>query len=272
MSTVMTIVKWLLAAALVYGSFVALLYVAQRGMMYFPDKTRTPPAAVGLSQAEEVTLDAADGEKLIAWHVRPAEGRPIILYFQGNGGGPHHRARRFRNLAAEGFGLLALCYRGYGGSTGSPSEPGLHLDAAAAYEFAAARYGSGRVILWGESLGSGVAVALAAERPVARILLESPFTSTADIASASYPFVPVRLLMKDQFRSDERIGKVTVPVLVMHGTRDNVVPIGFGERLYALIRSPKRFITLANAGHNDHDDHGAPEKVRPFLATGSVEQ
>jgi len=272
MSSIMTVVKWLLAAALIYGCFVALLYVAQRGMMYFPDTTRTPPAAVGLLQAEDITLNAADGEKLVAWHVRPAEGRPVIVYFQGNGGGPNLRARRFRNLAADGFGLLVLCYRGYGGSTGSPSETGLLLDAAAAYDFAATRYGPDRIVLWGESLGSGVAVALAAERPVARVLLESPFTSTADIASASYPFVPVRLLMKDQFRSDERIGKVTVPVLIMHGTRDSVVPITYGERLYGLIRSPKRFISLANAGHNDHDDHGAAEMVRPFLASGSVEQ
>jgi uncharacterized protein len=268
----MTVLKWLIAAALVYACFVALLYVAQRGMMYFPDTTRAPPAAVGLPQAEEVILAAADGEKLIAWHVRPAEGRPIIVYFQGNGGGLQHRARRFRNLAADGFGLLALGYRGYAGSTGSPSEAGLLLDAAAAYEFAAARYGSDRIVLWGESLGSGVAVALAAERPVARVLLESPFTSAADIASASYPFVPVRLLMKDQFRSDERIVKVTVPVLVMHGTRDRVVPIAYGERLYGLIRAPKRFLPLPNAGHNDHDDYGAAEKVRPFLVSGSVEQ
>ena len=137
----MTVVKWLLAAALIYGCFVALLYFAQRSMMYFPDTTRTPPAAAGLPQAEELTLTAADGEKLVAWHVPPAEGRPIIVYFQGNGGGPNLRARRFRNLAADGFGLLALCYRGYGGSTGSPSETGLLLDAAAAYEFAATRYG-----------------------------------------------------------------------------------------------------------------------------------
>jgi hypothetical protein len=114
-------------------------------------------------------------------------------------------------------------------------------------------------------------VALAAERPVARVLLESPFTSTADIAAASYPFVPVRLLMKDQFRSDERIGRVTVPVLVVHGTRDGVVPIGYGERLYGMIRSPKRFIPLPNAGHSDHDDYGAAGKVRPFLVSGSVE-
>jgi hypothetical protein len=272
MCGVMTMIKWLIAAVLIYGGFVALLYVAQRGMMYFPDTARTPPAAAGLPQAEEVTLTAQDGEKLIAWHVRPAEGRPIILYFQGNGGGPSLRVRRFRNLAADGFGLLALCYRGYGGSTGSPSETGLLLDGAAAYEFAASHYGADRIILWGESLGTGVAVALAAERPVARLLLESPFTSTADIAAATYPIVPVRLLMKDQFRSDERIAKVTVPVLVLHGVRDGVVPIRYGERLYGLIRSPKRFISLPNAGHNDHDDNGAYAMARPFLTSGSVEQ
>jgi fermentation-respiration switch protein FrsA (DUF1100 family) len=109
-------------------------------------------------------------------------------------------------------------------------------------------------------------VALAAERPVARVILESPFTSIADIAASIYWFVPVRLLIKDPFRADERIARVTAPVLVLHGTRDNVVPIAFGERLYALIQAPKRFVRLAGAGHNDHDGYGAVETVQAFLA------
>jgi fermentation-respiration switch protein FrsA (DUF1100 family) len=123
-------------------------------------------------------------------------------------------------------------------------------------------------VLWGESLGTGVAVALAAERPVGRLLLEAPFTSAVEIGAAAYPFLPVRLLMRDPFRSDERIARVTVPVLIMHGERDAVVPIAYGEKLFALIRAPKRFIRIANAGHNDKDAHGAPAIVRRFLAEG----
>jgi fermentation-respiration switch protein FrsA (DUF1100 family) len=233
--------------------------------MYFPDRTRTPPAAAGLAQAEEVALQTSDGERILAWHVPAREGKPVVLYFQGNGGGLDLRAHRFRRLVDDGTGLLALCYRGYGGSSGTPTESGLIADANATYDFAAARYPVERIVLWGESLGTGVAVALAAERRVARVLLESPFTSAVDVASAVYPIIPVRWLMKDQFRSDERIAKVKVPIFVLHGERDRVVPIALAERLYGLITAPKRFVRLPRADHNDHDEHGALEAVRPFI-------
>jgi fermentation-respiration switch protein FrsA (DUF1100 family) len=262
----MTIVKWLIVAAVFYAGFVALMYVAQRKLMYFPDTTRFAPPAVGLSEAEEVVLDTADGEKVIAWHVPPRDGKPVVLYFQGNGGGLNLRVRRFRQLIASGAGLIALCYRGYGGSSGHPTEAGLLNDAAAAYAFAARLYPPERIALWGESLGTGVAVALAAERPVGRVVLESPFTSAVDIAAAAYPFVPVRWLMKDQFRSDQRIANISAPVLVLHGGRDSVVPLSYGERLYGLIRAPKRFVRIAEANHNDHDEYGALNLVGPFLA------
>lgn len=263
----MAILKWLVVLALVfYGGLGVVLYFAQRAMMYLPDTTRTPPAAAGLPEAAEVTLDTSDGERVIAWHVPPRGDRPVVVYFHGNGGALNLRAGRFKDLIADGTGLLALSYRGYGGSTGRPSEAGLLRDAAAAYAFAAARYESARIVVWGESLGTGAAVAVAAERPVGRVILESPFTSAVDLAASIYFFMPVRLIMKDQFRSDERIGAVTAPVLVLHGERDGIVPIAFGERLYALIRSPKRFVRLPDAGHNDHDQHGAVEIVRKFLA------
>jgi fermentation-respiration switch protein FrsA (DUF1100 family) len=264
----MTLLKWLIASALIYGGVLVLMYVAQRSLMYFPETRRTPPSAAGLPQAEEVVLDTVDGEKLIAWHVAPAAGRPLVIYFQGNGGALRLRAARFRALVEAGNGLLAVSYRGYGGSTGHPSEAGLLRDAAAAHEFAARRYGHERIALWGESLGTAVAVALAAERPAARVILESPFTSAAAIAASVYWFLPVRLLIKDPFYSDRRIGKVTAPVLFIHGARDSIVPVAFGERLYALTNEPKRFVRLPAADHNDHDEHGAMEHVLGFLAGG----
>jgi fermentation-respiration switch protein FrsA (DUF1100 family) len=256
----------LLFALAGYVALVALMYFAQRSMLYFPDTRRHTPALVGLPGAEEVTLQTSDGERVLAWHVPAQDGKPMVLYFQGNGGGLNLRADRFRRLTADGIGLMALNYRGYGGSSGSPSETGLIADATAAYNFAAARYPDERIALWGESLGSGVAVALAAERPVARLVLESPFTSIADVAASIYWFAPVRLLIKDPYYSDARIGKIAAPVLVLHGARDDVVPIRFGERLYELIQGPKRFVRLADAGHNDHDGFGAVGMVRSFLA------
>jgi hypothetical protein len=159
---------------------------------------------------------------------------------------------------------VALSYRGYGGSTGRPSEAGLINDARAAYDFAVTRYGADRIVLWGESLGSGVAIALAAERPVARIVLEAPFLSAVDIAAGVYPFLPVRLLMKDQFRSDLRVAKLTAPVLVLHGDRDAVVPIASGQRLYQMITTPKRFVRIAGGGHENLGSFGAVAEARTF--------
>jgi uncharacterized protein len=261
-----TILKWLLITAFVgYGGIVALAYFAQRALMYFPDKTRTAPAAAGLPQGEEIVLTTSDGERVIAWHVAPRGDKPVLLYFPGNAASLRERAVRFGKLVADGTGLVALSYRGYGGSTGRPSEAGLLLDAEAIYAFAAARYPAERLVPFGESLGTGVAVALAAGHKVGRVVLEAPYTSAVDLGAAVYPFLPVRLMMKDSFRSDQRIAKVTVPVLVMHGARDQIVPIGFGERLYALIKAPKKFARFPDGNHSDLDGFGAQEAVRDFL-------
>jgi fermentation-respiration switch protein FrsA (DUF1100 family) len=259
-------VKWLLGLALVYAALVGAMYVFQRSLMYFPDTRRTLPAQAGLPQAEEIALISADGETLIAWYVPPKEGRPLAVYFHGNGGALNLRAERFRKFTADGNGLLALSYRGYGGSSGRPSEPGLIADALAAYDYAAAKVPAERIVLWGESLGTAVAVAVAAERPVGAVILDAPFTSAAEIAAAVYWFVPVRWLIKDPFYSDRRIGKLTMPLLVLHGERDTIVPIRFGEKLFAMAVEPKKFVRYPQGGHVDLDDHGALDAVRAFLA------
>lgn len=249
-----------------YAGLLTVMYVAQRALMYFPETFRTAPAEAGLPQAQEVVLDSADGARVIVWHVAPRDERAVWLYFHGNGGSLRNRAERFRELTTAGDGLVALSYRGFAGSTGKPTEAGLIADARAAYDFTAARYPPERIMLWGESLGTGVAVAIAAERPVTRVVLEAPFLSTLDIAQGAYPFIPVRLLMKDQFRSDLRIAKVTAPVLILHGDRDTVVPISSGQALYKLIRSPKRFVRIPGGGHDDLSSFGIAEAVTKFLA------
>jgi fermentation-respiration switch protein FrsA (DUF1100 family) len=261
----MALLKWIVMAAAVFGGFVVLMYVMQRALMYHPERLRTPPAEAGLPEAQELTLATSDGERVIAWLVPPRGDRTVVLYFPGNAGALSYRAERFRAFVADGFGLLALSYRGYGGSSGSPTESGLIADAEAAYRFAAARYPAERIALWGESLGTGVAVALAATHRVGRVVLEAPFTSAVDIGAQVYWFLPVRHLMKDTFRSDLRIGKVSAPLLILHGTRDVTIPIGFGERLFALAHEPKRFVRFEGGGHADLDDYGAGDAVRAFL-------
>jgi hypothetical protein len=242
------------------------MYIFQRALMYFPDATRVAPAQAGLPRAEEVALTSSDGEKLVAWYVAPRGGKPLVLYFQGNADGLPARVNRFTWLTADGTGLLALCYRGYGGSTGTPTESGLIRDAEAAYDFARAHTPAKRIVLFGESLGTAVAVALAAGHEIGALILDAPFTSAADVGAAAYRFVPVRWAMKDTFHSDERIGRVSAPLLVLHGEQDRIVPIRFGEALFALAREPKRFVRFPQGGHVDLDDHGAAKVVKEFLA------
>lgn len=262
----MTSLKWFLVAALAgYGGLLALVYVAQRAMMYFPERLHTAPADANFTQAEEIALTAGDGMRILAWYVPPREAMPVVLYFHGNGGALQHRVPRFAPLVADGTGLLALSYRGYGGSDGSPSEEGFIADATALYDFAAARYPAGRIVLWGESIGGGVAIALAAKKPAAALILEAPFLSAVDIGASAYPIFPVRLLMKDQFRSDLRLPQVKAPLLVMHGALDNIVPLTSGEKLFSLGNEPKRFARFPRGGHNDLDDHGALKIAKEFI-------
>jgi fermentation-respiration switch protein FrsA (DUF1100 family) len=249
-----------------YAVLATVLYVAQRSLMYFPDTAHVVPAEAGLPEAEEVPLTAADGVHVTAWHVPPRDAKPVIVYFHGNGGALRFRVARFRRLIADGVGLVALEYRGYGGSAGSPSEQGLIADAQAAYRFAAGHYPPQQLVLWGESLGSGVAIALAAERPVGRVILEAPFTSAVALGARHYWYLPVSLLMKDQFRSDLRIGKVTAPVMIMQGVHDRVVPYAMGEQLFDLANKPKHFVRFLDGGHEDLDDNGALDAVARFLA------
>jgi hypothetical protein len=267
-------VLMVVAAVLIclYLGIAAILYVAQRSMMYFPETVHTTPAQAGLPEAQEVSLTAADGVRIIAWYAAPRDDKPVILYFHGNGGALRYRVDRFRKIIGDGIGLVAIEYRGYGGSNESPSETGLIADGEAAYAFAAARYQAQQLVLWGESLGSGVAVALAAEKPVGRVILEAPFTSAAAVAATRYWYLPVRLLMKDQYRSDERIGKVTAPVLILHGMHDHVVPFAMGERMFELTKAPKHIVRFIDGDHEDLDANGALHAVGRFLAGEFDEQ
>lgn len=263
----MTLLKWLVVfASIGYLGGVIVLFFAQRAFVFpIPQTLRTAPAAAGFPEAEEHVLTTDDGEKIIVWHVPARPGHAVVMHFPGNGDYLAGLVDRFRDITSDGTGLVALSYRGYAGSSGRPSEQGLLRDAAAAYAFAAARYQPDRIVVWGFSLGSGVAIALAAVQPVGKLILEAPYTSITDIAAAVIPIMPLRWVMRDQFRSDERIARVTAPLLIMHGARDATIPISFGERLFALAHEPKQFVRFPDGGHNDLDDHGAIETARRFI-------
>lgn len=258
---------WIAAIVIVaYAALTVTIYFAQRSLMYFPDTAHVTPAAAGLPEAEEVPLTDADGTRIHVWHVPPRGDRPVILFFHGNGGSLASEVDRFHRLISDGIGLIGVEYRGYAGNEGSPSEQGLIADAEAAYAFAVSHYPVQQIVVWGGSLGSGVAVALAAEKPIGRLILEAPYTSTEAVGAQHYWYLPVRLLMKDQFHSDERIGKVTAPLLILHGVLDRTVPYSMGERMFELANKPKHIVRFLDGGHNDLDSHGALNAVARFLA------
>jgi len=239
----------------------------QRSFLFpIPTALRTAPQAAGFREAEEHVLVTADDEKVIVWHVPAKAGHPVLLYFHGNGDFLAGFFGRFRDLIADGTGIVALSYRGYAGSSGQPSERGLLQDATAAYAFTTARYSADRIVVWGFSLGTGVAVAVAAEAPIGKLILEAPYTSLADVAASAFPVFPVRLAMKDPFHSDQRIARVKAPLLVMHGARDATIPIVFGERLFGLAHEPKQFVRFPDGGHNDLDAYGATKAARQFIS------
>jgi fermentation-respiration switch protein FrsA (DUF1100 family) len=224
-------------------------------------------AEAGLKDFQDLVLTTSDGERLVGWWKPPQPGKAIILYFHGNGGGLWNRRFRAQALTASGRGLLMISYRGYSGSTGTPTEAGLHLDVRATYDWVAQSYEPSRLIAYGESLGTGVAVRLASEQPLAGLILDAPYTSTADVASLIYWYVPVRWLMRDQFRSLDIIERVKAPILILHGTNDRIIPFAFGERLYAAAPEPKRFIRIEGGNHTRNLEQGGLAAVESFIAS-----
>jgi fermentation-respiration switch protein FrsA (DUF1100 family) len=241
------------------------IWAAQRRLLYVPDPQVVAPATVGLP-AEVLSRTAADGVPLLLWWVAPKANQPVVIYFHGNGGNLAYRAPLFRDLAAAGYGLMALSYRGYAGSGGSPGEAGFALDAEAADDAARALAPGSPIVLFGESLGSGVAVRLAAARSVDGLILNAPFTSVEDRARELFWYLPVGLLLADRFRSRDHIGAVRAPLLILHGEADTVIPVRHGRALFAMANEPKAFVPFAGGGHDDLWMRGGREQVLAFMA------
>jgi hypothetical protein len=259
-----------LLAAGIYGAFVGTLYVFQRQLMYLPATEAADPAASGLGDMRPVTLTTADGLALTSWYRPAAAGRPTLVFFQGNAGHIGHRGLKVRPFLDAGFGLLLLGYRGYGGNPGRPSEEGLYADGRAALAFLEGLGVPARSwALYGESLGSGVAVHLAHEQAaseaVGAVVLEAPFTSMGAAAQHHYPFVPAQWLVKDRYESLAKIDAIKAPLLIVHGERDSIVPAAFGRQLFAAAQEPKESQWVARGDHNDLHDHGVIPKVIDFL-------
>jgi hypothetical protein len=255
------------AALVIYLAIMAGMFLFQRKLLYHPDTVRSDLSDAGLEGARAVDLVTSDGLTLNAWYAPPAEqGGAVILYTHGNAGTLIDRAERMRHYLAAGIGFLLVDYRGFGGNPGSPTEEGLYADGRAGYDWLLdAGHAPQSIVLYGESMGSAVATRLASERDAAAIVLDAPFTSIVDVAAGRYPWLPVSLLVVDRFDSLSRIGGIRIPLLVLHGTDDRVVPFGLGQRLYEAANEPKRFVRFDGGAHMDLYDHGAASEVIGFV-------
>ncbi len=259
-------IAFVLAAVYVLIALAALM--GQRRLMYFPDPARVPPASMGLAGVDERILKTPDGAELVAWYAKAAPGKPTILYFHGNAGNLASRAERTRRFMAQGLGVFLLSYRGYGGSTGSPSEAANVADARLAYEalVGGAGVAPDDIVLYGESLGSGVAVQLAAQVPVGGVILDAPYTSIVDVAAEAYPVFPVRLALFDRYETLRYLPDVKAPILVVHGEADTTIPVRMGRAVYAAANEPKELVTIPGAGHSDHHMFGSEDEMFRWLA------
>lgn len=239
------------------------MYWFQRDIMY---SMEGDPALV-MAGAEGVSVETAtmgDGTEIALWRADPADPElPTVLYFHGNSGNLADREPRYRQILDSGFGLYAPTYRGYPGGQGSPSEAAFIDDALAHFDRIAA---DGRpIVLLGESLGTGVATAVATQRDARALVLEAPYTATVDVAAERYPWLPVKMLMIDQFVSRDRIADVHEPVLILHGTADRTTPFAHGKALFERANEPKEMVVVDDAGHNDLWARGLWGHVLDFL-------
>jgi fermentation-respiration switch protein FrsA (DUF1100 family) len=249
-----------------YLGVAGLLYAYQRDFLYFPDVQRPVATPTAVPAFKEVELVTADGLRLLAWYVPPPEGRPVLLYFHGNGGHVGYRWYRLSRFVAAGYGVLMPEYRGYGGNEGQPSEAAFFADSDVAMAFLQKEgLSPDRIVVYGESLGTGVATRVASENQIAALVLEAPYTSISAMAGAQFPYLPVSLMLKDRFDSLSRIVKVRAPILVMQGERDQVVPPALGQELFAAASEPKEFWSTPDGGHDDLFDFGADEAAVDFI-------
>lgn len=258
-----TALRWLIILGLVYLGFLGIVWLLQGRMIHFPtSELVATPADIGLGY-EEVALTAEDGAELHGWFVPVAQERGTLLFLHGNAGNISHRLESLQIFNQLRLSVLIIDYRGYGRSSGAPSEQGLYKDAQAAYRYLVEERGvkPGQLVIFGRSLGGALAAKLAAENKAGALILESSFTSVPDLGARLYPFLPVRLLSRYQYATRAAVQKVGVPVLVVHSREDEIIPYEQGRALYQAAPEPRRLLDLQGS-HN----RGFIESRKAYIA------
>ena len=261
------ILDFLIALLVSYAAILLFFYVMQRSFIYVPDISTPDPAFFGMGDMDTVRVKTDDGLTLQGWYKTAKKGKPVILMFHGNAGHIGIRAFKARPFLERGYGFLLAEYRAYGGNRGTISEEGLYKDASAYIKFLnESGVPSENIILYGESLGTGIAIQMAVEYPsIKAVVLEAPYTAMYAVAQKHMFMLPVSLMMKDRYDSIKKIGRVTAPVLIFNGKRDNIVPPVMGQKLYDAANEPKTMEVFPMAGHNDLYLHGAAGAALKFL-------
>ncbi len=260
-------INFIVVCAILYATLVVVMTVFQRKLLYHPDKHIGAAEQYGLVGFSEYFVKTADGISVQMWYKPAKAGEKTIIYYHGNASHIGNRAGIYSALAGEGFGVLALSYRGYGKSDGEPSEQGIYSDARSAINFLTEtqKIPLDKIILYGESLGSGVAVQMASEQKFAALVLQAPYTSVTNRAAEIYWFLPVRLMLRDHFESLNKISLVKSPVLIFHGELDATIPIEHGKQLLAAANEPKQAVFFADVEHNNFDSGVIADHVREFV-------
>lgn len=260
--------NFLCGALLFYAALILLAYFAERSLVFQPDTRRMQPAQYNMPNMDIISVVTEDGLNLEGWYAPPEPGQPVIVFFQGNAGHiglRNFKARPFMNV---GHGFLFAAYRGYSGNPGRPYEAGVYRDARAYLDWLINVQGikPDRIVLYGESLGTGVAVRMAIEYPnIAAMILETPYTSLPDVAQAIYFFLPMSQLMRQRFDSLALIEDVRTPLIIVHGTYDVIVPHSLGAALYEAANEPKEMITITGGGHVNLHTFGVLQRILEFV-------
>ena len=264
----MTNLKTIMIYAIgIYFLVILIMFIFQRSLLYLPSKETLDNSYYTKTGLKKIEMTTSDGLVLSSLFKKPSDDeKSIIVVFHGNAGHIGHRVEKFRPFLKEGYGLFLVEYRGYGENSGKPSESGLYKDGEAALNFL---YKQGitqqKTILYGESLGCGLAVKLSTETAFNATILEAPYTSIADIASRHYWYLPAKLLVLDRFDIFSMIKNIKSPLLVIHGEKDNVIDINFGKKVFKSAPEPKKAIFVKNAGHNNLYEFNIYEKIKQFL-------
>lgn len=259
--------KIVLALFALYIGIALALYFLQRKLVFSPDPTYVSPDEVELKGIEEIKLRTKDGFDLFCWYAKAQVGQPTLLFFHGNGGNVANREEKFRQLMAKGYGVFMLGYRGFGGSEGKPSEAAFVKDAFLAYDYLrdVAGINETDMVIYGESIGTSVATQLAARVEAQALVLEAPMSSVTAVAQARYPYLRVRPFLRDRFESDRHIDMVKMPLLIIHGRDDGVIPLEFGQALFNAAVEPKKMVVIDGAGHNNLYDFPLVSEMDGFL-------